>query len=72
MGDRTPLLFDLAALPTTNIGDRQRAYDALRATGNEAQVRAKIRNFVARGFITNEDPLAMTLTAAGRSAKDSQ
>jgi hypothetical protein len=72
MGDRTPRLFDLAALPLLPINARQAAYAALLETGNLAQVNAKIRNFFQRGFITNQDWLTMTLTAAGQSAMDSQ
>lgn len=72
MGQRTPLLFELAALPTDNIGVREAKWSELLATGDLAVVRAKVHNFYMRGFITNEDLRTMTLTAKGRSAKDSQ
>ncbi len=72
MGQRTPLLFNLAALPLTPVNARQAAYAALLETGEPSQISAKIRNFFQRGFLTNQDWQTMTLTGAGRAAMDSQ
>lgn len=68
MGTRTINVLTLAALPA-NDAARTTMYAALVVAAlDEGRVQAKFTDFVARKFITSEDPATAVLTTRGQTA----